>query len=180
MAGIQVACERIATTPLPFPHTLLMQRTAYLFCLLLPFGLVASSRSACWKRPGRRSCPSRCRRLTTCCGERGRPLPREGCGPGQQASEQDRIVHPFESPCPARAESGQPSCLAESGITRLRLWTGLVTAEPNDGMAEFVPWRPCDHRPALADASRRGRGAMGGGEGCSPRPCSAHSILASG
>jgi putative membrane protein len=42
MAGIQAACERIATTPLPFAYTLLVHRTAYLFCLLLPFGLVAT------------------------------------------------------------------------------------------------------------------------------------------
>jgi ion channel-forming bestrophin family protein len=33
------ACERIRFTPLPFAHTLLLHRTAYLFCLLLPFGL---------------------------------------------------------------------------------------------------------------------------------------------
>lgn len=42
MAGVQAACERIATTPLPFAYTLLVHRTAYLFCLLLPFGLVAT------------------------------------------------------------------------------------------------------------------------------------------
>ena len=42
MSGIQAACERIATTPLPFAYTLLVHRTAYLFCILLPFGLVAT------------------------------------------------------------------------------------------------------------------------------------------
>ena len=41
MSGIQAACERIKTTPLPFAYTLLLHRTAYLFCLLLPFGLAA-------------------------------------------------------------------------------------------------------------------------------------------
>lgn len=31
--------ERTKVTPMPFPYTLLVHRTAYLFCLLLPFGL---------------------------------------------------------------------------------------------------------------------------------------------
>lgn len=39
MSGTQAACERIKTTPLPFAYTLLLHRTAYLFCCLLPFGL---------------------------------------------------------------------------------------------------------------------------------------------
>jgi putative membrane protein len=39
MASAQAACERIRTTPLPFAYTLLLHRTAYLFCCLLPFGL---------------------------------------------------------------------------------------------------------------------------------------------
>ncbi|WP_019531467.1 bestrophin family protein [Dasania marina] len=42
MAGVQAACERIQNTPLPFAYMLLVQRTAYLYCLMLPFGLVAS------------------------------------------------------------------------------------------------------------------------------------------
>ena len=33
-------CERIKSTPLPFAYTLLLHRTAYLYCFLLPFGLV--------------------------------------------------------------------------------------------------------------------------------------------
>ncbi|WP_460273868.1 bestrophin family protein [Celeribacter sp. ULVN23_4] len=37
-----VACERLANTPLPFAYTLLLHRTAYIFCLLLPFGLADS------------------------------------------------------------------------------------------------------------------------------------------
>ncbi|SAK58825.1 bestrophin family protein [Caballeronia ptereochthonis] len=33
-------CERIATTPLPFSYSVMIHRTVYLFCMLLPFGLV--------------------------------------------------------------------------------------------------------------------------------------------
>ncbi|SAL16372.1 Bestrophin, RFP-TM, chloride channel [Caballeronia peredens] len=33
-------CERIATTPLPFSYSVMIHRTIYLFCVLLPFGLV--------------------------------------------------------------------------------------------------------------------------------------------
>lgn len=33
-------CERIRSTPIPFSYTLLLHRTAYLYCFLLPFGLV--------------------------------------------------------------------------------------------------------------------------------------------
>lgn len=42
LAGAQAACERIKSTPTPFAYSLLLHRTAWLFCLLLPFGLVAS------------------------------------------------------------------------------------------------------------------------------------------
>jgi putative membrane protein len=45
---VEAGCERIAGTPLPFAYTLLLHRTAYLVCLLLPFGLVAS---AGWATP---------------------------------------------------------------------------------------------------------------------------------
>jgi len=41
MAGLQAACERLSSTLTPFTYTLLLHRTAWLFCLLLPFGLVA-------------------------------------------------------------------------------------------------------------------------------------------
>ena len=41
-AAIQVACERIRGTPTPFPYTLLLNRTAYAYCFLLPFGLVST------------------------------------------------------------------------------------------------------------------------------------------
>lgn len=42
MAGILAACERIHNTPLPFAYMLLVHRTAYLYCFMLPFGLAAS------------------------------------------------------------------------------------------------------------------------------------------
>ena len=42
MAGVQAACERIAGTPLPFAYTLLLHRCAWLFCVLLPFGLAST------------------------------------------------------------------------------------------------------------------------------------------
>ncbi|EPX57422.1 hypothetical protein D187_007176 [Cystobacter fuscus DSM 2262] len=39
LSAVLAACERIRFTPLPFAYTVLLHRTAYLFCLLLPFGL---------------------------------------------------------------------------------------------------------------------------------------------
>jgi len=33
-------CERIANTPVPFAYSLILQRTLYLFCTLLPLALV--------------------------------------------------------------------------------------------------------------------------------------------
>jgi putative membrane protein len=35
----QGICERIKGTPLPFPYTLLLHRTIYIFCMLLPFAM---------------------------------------------------------------------------------------------------------------------------------------------
>ncbi|MCC4115481.1 hypothetical protein LLG90_08980 [Aromatoleum toluclasticum] len=35
-------CERIAGTPLPFAYSVILHRTAYFYCMLLPFGLVDS------------------------------------------------------------------------------------------------------------------------------------------
>ncbi len=35
-------CERISTTPLPFAYTVMIHRTVYFFCGMLPFGLVDS------------------------------------------------------------------------------------------------------------------------------------------
>ncbi|RYF16943.1 MAG: bestrophin [Comamonadaceae bacterium] len=40
MAAVAAGCERIKNTPIPFPYTLLLHRTAWLYCFLLPFGLV--------------------------------------------------------------------------------------------------------------------------------------------
>ena len=42
MAEVQAACERIQSTPIPFAYMLLVQRTAYLYCFIFPFGIVAS------------------------------------------------------------------------------------------------------------------------------------------
>lgn len=39
-SGPAAACERIHGTPIPFSYSLLLHRTAYLYCVLLPFGLV--------------------------------------------------------------------------------------------------------------------------------------------
>ncbi|MEW9679449.1 bestrophin family protein [Pseudomonas sp. TE50-2] len=39
LSDVQATCERIKGTPLPFPYTLLLHRTIYIFCLLLPFAL---------------------------------------------------------------------------------------------------------------------------------------------
>lgn len=35
-------CERIASTPLPLSYSVMIHRTVYVYCLLLPFGLVSS------------------------------------------------------------------------------------------------------------------------------------------
>ncbi|TNC14407.1 bestrophin [Methylobacterium terricola] len=48
LSGVQAACERIQGTPLPFAYTLLLYRTTWLYCLLLPFGL---SESLGWGTP---------------------------------------------------------------------------------------------------------------------------------
>lgn len=40
MVATAASCERIRNTPVPFSYTLLLHRTAYLYCFLLPFGLV--------------------------------------------------------------------------------------------------------------------------------------------
>ncbi|MFK4754550.1 bestrophin family protein [Oceanobacter antarcticus] len=42
LATVQAGCERLSSTPLPFAYSLLTHRTAYLYCYLLPFGLVGS------------------------------------------------------------------------------------------------------------------------------------------
>ncbi|SNS91110.1 putative membrane protein [Noviherbaspirillum humi] len=40
MVAAATGCERIRNTPIPFSYTLLLHRTAYLYCFMLPFGLV--------------------------------------------------------------------------------------------------------------------------------------------
>lgn len=39
---VQGACERISTTPVPFAYSLLLHRTAIIFCVMLPFALAGS------------------------------------------------------------------------------------------------------------------------------------------
>ncbi|WP_271407543.1 bestrophin family protein [Pseudomonas sp. Q1-7] len=39
LSEAQATCERIRGTPLPFPYTLLLHRTIYIFCTLLPFAM---------------------------------------------------------------------------------------------------------------------------------------------
>ncbi|HBF29738.1 bestrophin family ion channel [Rhizobium sp.] len=38
LALVQGACERIRNTPVPFAYSLLLHRTAHIFCFILPFG----------------------------------------------------------------------------------------------------------------------------------------------
>lgn len=42
MTTVQTSCERLRSTPVPFTYTMMVHRTAWLFCLLLPFGLVGT------------------------------------------------------------------------------------------------------------------------------------------
>jgi putative membrane protein len=42
LTAAAASCERIKSTPIPFSYTLLLHRTAYMYCFLLPFGLVDS------------------------------------------------------------------------------------------------------------------------------------------
>ncbi|HWK62030.1 MAG TPA: bestrophin family protein [Eoetvoesiella sp.] len=42
LANSQGGCERIASTPVPFSYSLLLHRTALIFCLTLPFALAGS------------------------------------------------------------------------------------------------------------------------------------------
>lgn len=43
LALSQAGCERIFTTPLPFVYSLLVRRTTFLYCWLLPFALIDST-----------------------------------------------------------------------------------------------------------------------------------------
>ncbi|MDX6022219.1 bestrophin family ion channel [Scandinavium sp. V105_16] len=40
MSVVLAGCERIAGTPVPFAYSLILHRTVYLFCIMLPFALV--------------------------------------------------------------------------------------------------------------------------------------------
>lgn len=42
LSDIVGGCERIANNPIPFSYYVLLHRTVYIFCFLLPFGLVDS------------------------------------------------------------------------------------------------------------------------------------------
>lgn len=42
LSDILGGCERIASTPIPFSYSVLLHRTVYIYCFLLPFGLVDS------------------------------------------------------------------------------------------------------------------------------------------
>ena len=42
LMGLLGGCERIANTPLPFTYSVILHRSAYCYCFLLPFGLVDS------------------------------------------------------------------------------------------------------------------------------------------
>jgi putative membrane protein len=42
LSAVIATCERIANTPLPFAYSVLLHRTVYIYCFLLPFGLVDS------------------------------------------------------------------------------------------------------------------------------------------
>ncbi|SDI32528.1 bestrophin family protein [Chryseobacterium jejuense] len=44
LSDILGGCERIVSTPLPYSYRVLLHRTVYIYCFLLPFGLVDSLR----------------------------------------------------------------------------------------------------------------------------------------
>ena len=41
LGNIQAGCDRILSTPLPFSYSVLLHRTVYCFCFILPFSLEA-------------------------------------------------------------------------------------------------------------------------------------------
>lgn len=41
LSTLLAGCERIASTPLPFAYSLILHRTVYCFCIMLPFALVS-------------------------------------------------------------------------------------------------------------------------------------------
>jgi len=42
LGNVQAGCDRILSTPLPFSYSVLLHRTVYCFCFILPFSLEAS------------------------------------------------------------------------------------------------------------------------------------------
>jgi len=40
LSNVAGGCERIISTPLPFAYSLILHRTVYIFCIMLPFALV--------------------------------------------------------------------------------------------------------------------------------------------
>lgn len=40
LSSVVAGCERISNTPIPYPYGVLLHRTVYVYCFLLPFGLV--------------------------------------------------------------------------------------------------------------------------------------------
>jgi len=40
LSSVSGGCERILSTPLPFAYSLILHRTVYIFCIMLPFALV--------------------------------------------------------------------------------------------------------------------------------------------
>ena len=42
LSDILGGCERIISTPIPYSYRVLLHRTVYIYCFLLPFGLVDS------------------------------------------------------------------------------------------------------------------------------------------
>ncbi|QJD98219.1 hypothetical protein HH214_21230 [Mucilaginibacter robiniae] len=42
LSDIIGGCERLASTPIPYTYSILLHRTVYLYCLMLPFGFVDS------------------------------------------------------------------------------------------------------------------------------------------
>jgi putative membrane protein len=80
LSEVQAACERLRFTPVPFGYTLLLHRTAYLFCFFIPFGFAGClmifrsarslirSRSICAKHWVKRICQTcRSRKITCSC-----------------------------------------------------------------------------------------------------------------
>jgi putative membrane protein len=43
LSDIIGGCERIASTPIPYTYSILLHRTVYIYCFLLPFGFVEST-----------------------------------------------------------------------------------------------------------------------------------------